>query len=183
MGLSASAYRQLTKVDALFDADGYAVNPTTRERYDENLTYRAFSNPDFPSRIEGLEHHATYLHGGRIGGWNASYGRYNAWRERLAKMAGYPAVPYERLEGFKDSTVVSHQVGASTRTEGPFLELCCFSDCEGTIGPVACAKLAKDFAEWDDRAKAFGDDGFYDHYSQWRELFEFAADGGAVNFG
>ena len=67
----------------------------------------------------------------------------------------------------------------------PFVELINFSDCEGFIGPVASAKLAKDFAAFRDRAQsADSTHGAYDfeRYCKWQEAFEFAADNGCVQF-
>jgi hypothetical protein len=77
---------------------------------------------------------------------------------------------------------MSHQVGAFEVTEGPFRELLCFSDCDGVIGAQVAAKLARDFAEWDERAKALGDSWFYEKYTEWQRCFEMAADDGAVSF-
>jgi hypothetical protein len=57
-----------------------------------------------------------------------------------------------------------------------------FSDCEGDIGEVVAKKLAKDFADWDARAKATGDDQVYHLFGLWRKAFELASDGGAVSF-
>lgn len=56
------------------------------------------------------------------------------------------------------------------------------SDCEGVIGPEVSAKLVKDFADFDERAKTRGGKYFYALYCDWRKAFEMAADGGAVSF-
>ena len=45
------------------------------------------------------------------------------------------------------------------RTDGPFWELINFSDCEGVIGPKTSAKLAGDFAAFQEKADA--------HHGQW----------------
>ena len=53
------------------------------------------------------------------------------------------------------------------------------------IGSAVSAKIAKDFAEFDEKAKTIqvGSYGwFYGLYQEWRKAFEMAADGGAVNF-
>ncbi|MNJ79827.1 hypothetical protein D3C77_779790 [compost metagenome] len=50
---------------------------------------------------------------------------------------------------------------------------------------MTSAKLAKDFADFDERAKYFdGDeDGwFYKKYLDWKKAFELASDGGTVDF-
>ena len=64
-----------------------------------------------------------------------------------------------------------------------FEELIHFSDCEGTIGPKTSAKLAKDFADWRDRAeKHTPEEYFFAKYCDFQKAFEIAARGGAVKF-
>lgn len=176
MGLAVTAYKQLTKLDVLFDKWGEPINPDTRQPIDAYV--KAWENPDFPGRAEGLESGAIYGYADAIDGGSMGYGGYNYWRETLAKVAGYPAKEYERY-GLKE---MRHDAGAWAATSGPFWELINFSDCEGTIGPVVSAKLAKDFAEHDARAKEADDGRFYSFYQLLRESFEFASDNGAVKF-
>lgn len=64
----------------------------------------------------------------------------------------------------------------------PFFELIHFADNEGVIGPVVSAKLAKDFRDNYERAKAFGDGYWLSKYEKWMAAFEMAADNGAVEF-
>jgi len=182
MGLNVHAYRQIRKLDVLFDADGQPVDPLTRAPVEGDY-FRATVNSDFPSQAEGVEHRGVYAFADEDHFWSGGYGHYGRWRETLAKLAGYTAVLHERVPGFKPSEVMSHTVGAFEVEDGPFHELVCFSDCEGCIGTVVSAELARDFAEWDDRAKATGDAWFYEKYAEWRRCFEMAADGGAVTFG
>lgn len=176
MGLDITAYKQLTKLDVLFNEDGEPVNPDTREPIDAYV--KVWENPDFPGRAEGLQSGAAYSYTDAMDGGRMGYGRYNGWRETLARVAGYPAQEVERY-GSKEKR---HDAGVWSAPSGPFWELINFSDCEGTIGPVIAAKLAKDFAAHDARAKEAGDDHFYDAYQLMREAFEFAADNGAVLF-
>ena len=80
-----------------------------------------------------------------------------------------------------------HDQGAWATDHGPFWEMIAFSDCEGVIGSSVSAKLAKDFAEWDERAKRHivvqGPDGwFYEKFCQWRQAYEMAANDGLVQF-
>ena len=175
MGLDVTAYKQLTKLDALFDADGEPVNPATREPYESY--FRAGVNHDFPGREEGLEDGSVYSYADSMGGWSGGYGRYNHWRDDLAKLAGYPLGSYRQYGNDYPSYCAECWTGA----KGPFSELINFTDCDGVIGHVVAAKLAKDFAEFDERAKAMGED-FYERYAEWRAVFEFAADNGAVDF-
>jgi hypothetical protein len=175
MGLDISAYRGIDKVDCVFDEDGDPIDPVTREYVEYDV--RAYVNPDFPGRADGIEDKAIYKATESMGIACGAYSRYNRWRNELAQMAGYPLRSYEQY----GHAYQSHAEGAFTATEGPFWELICFSDCDGTIGPIASAKLAKDFAEWAERAKAVGG-YFYDQYQQWRAAFEMAADNGMVRF-
>lgn len=178
MGLDITAYRKVRFVrEARGDDD------------DDDLN-RLGPNSDFPAQADGLPDGfyecsgsrraaiAAVYEGGppdpdRLKFRAGSYSGYSEWRSRLAKMAGYSADhggPWEVPEA------------------GPFVELVNFSDCEGTIGPRTSAKLAKDFADWQERAKAFaesqGVDGewFMSLYAKWRQAFEMAAGEGAVDF-
>jgi hypothetical protein len=98
---------------------------------------------------------------------------YGVWRNRLAWLAGYGCAE----DVWNDPK------------PGPFVELIDFSDCNGLIGPVVSAKLAKDFAEYEPKAVARGnledeaDDWFLLLYRKWRRAFELAADNGMVLFG
>lgn len=162
MGLDITAYSKLKAVrprPKYEDESGYAESL-------ESLPPNHASQAD---RMEGMEPKTWYRVEGKTFGFRAgSYSGYNRWREWLAELAGHG----------------SPQNVWNNPKPGPFVELINFSDCEGTIGPVVSAKLAKDFAEWDDRAKAADKADGYDYgkYREWRKAFEMAADGGAVTF-
>lgn len=172
MGLDITAYRKLEEVRPRGqDEDGY----------DEGLAY-FYAEPAFPGRFEGLKEGVLYRAAEEFGFRAGSYGGYNNWREWLAKVAGYPLTEYrDAYRGVRQLHAAACWQGA----QGPFSELIDFSDAEGTIGPGVAAKLAKDFAEWEERAKAADDssDGWYfEVYKEWRKAMEMAADGGAVAF-
>jgi len=181
MGLDVSAYKKVKKLDVLFDEDGEAVNPETREVLDYDDYAKFYVSRDFPAQAADIVSGAAYGFEDSAHVWSGGYGGYNNWREQLAKLAGYPIAVYYRVPGYAPSAVESHSEGAFKVDSGPFHELICFTDCDGTIGPAVCAKLAKDFADWDERAKAVGG-WFYESYISWREGFEFAADGGVIQF-
>lgn len=182
MGLDITALRNIIEIDCVFDEDGEPINPVTREEIDYDL--RVYVNPDFPGRaddITGKIYSAEEGTGFRAG----SYSGYNAWRNELAKLAGYPSVEVDRYRTGNFQT--RHDYGAFAAAEGPFWETINFSDCEGVIGAKVSAKLAADFAEWDDRARAHdaGTDWngrFYELYTEWRKAYEMAAQNGAVWF-
>lgn len=175
MGLDISAYKGIEKVDCVFDEDGDPIDPSTRQYVDYDA--RVYVNPDFPGREEGVEDKGVYRAKESMGFRAGGYSGYNAWREQLAQLAGYPAAEYTQW----GRTQMRYDAGAWAATRGPFWELINFSDCEGVIGPVVSAKLAKDFQEFDERARAIGG-SFYDKYQEWREAFEMAAENGMVRF-
>jgi hypothetical protein len=173
MGLDTSWYRGLKKRDdVIFDGDG---EPTNVENY-----YRPYANDDFAGREKPLEHRAVYEYeaSGREG-IHMGYGSYNHWRDWLAKIAGWPEKTYRQY----DRDWPSHCVDCWNGATGPFSELINFSDCEGAIGAEVAAKLAKDFAEYDEKAKAGArDERDYQIYRDMRFAFEQAAQNGAVDF-
>lgn len=177
MGLDITAYRQLKKIDCVFDEDGEPIDPTTREPLEE-CYLRAWVNPDFPGRADDIEDKGVYLSEDSFGFRAGSYGGYNHWRRTLAELAGYPAAPFTRF----GTTEMRHDAGAWAADSGPFWELINFSDCEGVIGATASAKLAADFAAHQDKADAHADERFRAKYAEFRQAFEMAADGGAVEF-
>ena len=86
----------------------------------------------------------------------------NAFQDQLAKLGGY--------------NWLIHDV----ESPGPFRELIGYSCDSGIIGPMVSAKLADDFAWFDERARSLGDSGFYTWFTVMPELFEFVGKDGAV---
>lgn len=119
----------------------------------------------------------AYKTDGECSGLSSGYGTYNGWREELAKLAGYPVQMREQYGREVESYCTACWGGA----QGPFSEQINFSDCEGTIGPVVSAKLAKDYAEFAEKAEAV-DGYFWEKYQEWQVAFQLAADNGAVKF-
>lgn len=177
MGLDITAYRKLTKIDAVFDADGEPLDPNTREPI-ENY-FKPYANPSFPGREEGLTDRAVYAYADAEHVFSRGYGSYNRWREALAKLAGYPLTEY--VGAFKQRES-AHAAACWEGATGPFSELINFADNEGTIGPVVAAKLARDFAEFDEHAQSVSEPYFYEGYGDMRRGLELAADGGALDF-
>jgi hypothetical protein len=176
MGLDISAYRKITKIDAVFDAGGEPIDPTTREPVEYDM--QAYINPEFPGRADDIEDRAIYKAEDSMGLRAGSYSGFNAWRNDLAKLAGYPLGQYEQYGKMWDSYCAACWNGA----KGPFSELINFSDCEGVIGSAVAAKLAKDFADFQEVADKADDQRFTLKYAEWRKAFEMAADAGAVTF-
>lgn len=172
MGLDITAYSGLKE-----------VGPQTaehRENGNPDGTTTFWDNPDFPGRIDGVKEKTLYSYDEEEHVFGRSYGTYGAWREWLAQLSGYPLTEYEGPLGRPEK---AHAAACWHGATGPFSELINFADNEGTIGPVVAAKLAKDFAEWDERAKAAATHGWeYEVYGQIRSGVEMAARNGALDF-
>lgn len=144
-----------------------------------------FTNEDFPGRDAGAPEGAYRVEGKRFRFAAGSYTGYGHWREQLARMAGYPKgthrSPLDSLDRER------HAVGAWQAGSGPFWELICFADNEGTLGPVVAKKLHADFVAHRDKAVAFEDDDlpgwFLEKYDEWTRALELASGPhGAVKF-
>lgn len=154
MGLDITAYSRMTRVGCAED-DCYPAPHV-----------RVYINPDFPTRADDLQD-GCYTFDEEFDFRAGSYSGYNNWRDALARFAGYESAR-ACFDGSHDAD--------------PFGALICFSDCEGAIGAATSAKLAADFAAFQDKADASDDDWFREKYADWRKAFEMAADGGAVCF-
>lgn len=166
MGLDITAYRGLTLDPDATDEDDYTTH------------LDVYPNPHFPGREAPLGK-GRYRFKESTSFRAGSYSGYNQWREWLATIAGYaPVSDNEHGAG----NYKTHSAGAWAATEGPFWELINFADNEGTIGTDAAKKLAKDFADYADKALDGAGGWYAQMYEQWRAAFEMASDNGAVDF-
>lgn len=162
MGLDITAYSQLKDTGRPID---WAV--------DEVNAYIPHNHQDFAKRCveftpgNAFEYEDT-LHA-RIG----AYSYYGAWREKLAKLAGYSPVT---------GRTSPYSEGAWAATEGPFRELIDFTDCDGVLGTAVCQKLAEDFASYEALAMYVEDKDFLYTYLEFKAAVGLASDGGAVVF-
>lgn len=169
MGLDVTAYKNLKKETLVVSEDddaGYELG-----------WFRAYVNPDFPERAEDVEDRAWYSYEECCDGISRSYGGYSVWRNQLAELAGWPIDSHETDSGRR-----SHAASAWKATGGPFWELIFFADNEGVIGARISAKLAKDFADYQQKADAHPDEWFRSGYADMRRAFELAACNGCVDF-
>lgn len=175
MGLDISAYKL-----------GEPIDPKSPD-FDENDDgyVHVWQHPHFSDRLGGTKE-GYYKNLGERYVWGKPYSYYNRWRNLLAKMAGYPKTKYKQ-DGM---TLEGYDAGAWDKESGPFWELINFADNEGCFASAIAAKLAKDFEEFDAKAKVFGNNqprggagaDFYKDYQLIREAFDFAKDGGLVLF-
>ncbi|WP_155420373.1 hypothetical protein [Burkholderia cepacia] len=168
-GLDVTAYSGLKRVEfPTLSSDG--------EPQGKNQVI--LSPVDFPERFRGLESGKVYQFDSSFDFRAGSYSGYNAWRNELAKLAGYQPSASTRnnvVESRYDETVwkLDH---------GPFWELINFSDAEGVIGPEVCRKVYRDFVQYRDQAAKVPDAYFYESYGDWMKAFEMCADNGAIVF-
>lgn len=185
MGLDINAYSGLC-----FALPGSGRDENGYADYDAGY-FRLSDNADFPHQASDLPREPNRsgdpdakpslalvcAYADRFEFRAGSYGGHGQWRERLAELSGYAPAPYPRNEAR-----MSAAAGAWLAYAGPFYELICFSDCEGSIGPACCEKLARDFALFQPQVDALDDERFKDLYQLWRRAFELGAQGGAVCF-
>jgi hypothetical protein len=165
MGLDITAYRQLKLApDAAIDEGG---NPAEWQKFWRPGASMDWSEKNWLGRAKGIANsNALYSFAEEFDFQAGSYSGYNDWRNWLAQVAGWRSAEDAWKAG-----------------GGAFFELIYFSDSEGVIGSEVSAKLAEDFAEYDEKARSMGEDGYrYKKYQEWRRAFEMAADGGAVDF-
>ena len=171
MGLDITAYRGLKRI--------------ALENESEDDDVQLYINPEFREQADEIDTGAHYTAGDSFGFSAGSYILYGYWREMLAKLAAYvPATADDARDDYERRWIdrMPYSMGAWSYDNGPFVELICFSDCEGVIGPVTSAKLAKDFADFQANADEHPDANFRRKYAEWRKAFEMAADNGAVSF-
>lgn len=131
-----------------------------------------FSNPDFPAHITGLDSTIYYKCTGKMLSFSGgTYEEYGAFKDHLAQIAG-----------FKNAKDVWHK-----NTMGYFVELINFSDYEGTIGPILCSKLYKDFKDMYQRAEHYfaqipNSNKFWNCYKNWLKALKYAQQDGAILF-
>lgn len=179
MGLDITAYRGLRKAN-----DGEGRDPKYPEEADyDNGWHQMWVNPDFHGREDSIEHKSIYHAEDHYGFLAGSYSGYNEWRDELANLAGYPGAPHPSPRRLGEQSHAAYVWEHYEDLRGkPFVELIHFSDCEGVIGPETSAKLARDFAAFQEKADQHPDEYFRRKYNDWRKAFEMAADNGAVMF-
>lgn len=139
---------------------------------------RIWKDQGFPRSARGLELGRCYLSLGDSYSFRAgSYSGYNTWREQLCRSALNvdPQEVWSNEEQYQDK---------------PFFELIHFSDCEGSIGPAACADLHQDFLTWGEAIRqdfekldAESGWGYYvGGLDEWAKAFATTAGTGLVYF-
>lgn len=161
MGLDISAFGKLRKLPK-----SEAKKHREAECWQDHYTMCVLE--DFKEAADDIKDGEVYQYEEEYGFRAGSYGGYNEWRNSLALLAGYARGAESAWAG----------------EVGPFYELINFSDCEGTIGPVTSAKLAREFEQFTEAAKKkWGPKSWeFEVFLEWRRAFELAAGDGAVCF-
>lgn len=171
MGLDISVYEKITLAEPATYEELKAKDFEHPLYDDSEHFFVAVVHEEYRDRCPLPE--GFYRTEGRRASFRAgSYGGYSQWRTQLAELI--------------DTTPEAIWDGGPALAFG---ELIHFSDCEGTLKSEVCAKLAKDFAFWQGEATKYaerlgGQEGqwFLQKYADWRNAFELAANGGAVDF-
>jgi hypothetical protein len=169
MSLTIAAYSNIKIIEgASSNKDGICVNHDGENLHD---FFHPYINTDYPKHAVEIQKDSIYGYEKILIFPAGSYRGYNIWRNCLAHFAGYES---------------AKSVWGRPWLIGPFVELIDFSDCEGVIGSSLSAKLAKDFTDFNDRAKKtaaeYGGDWFYSLYQKWQQAYELAAQNGAISF-
>ena len=114
MGLDITAYEQIVRIDCLFDEDGEPVNKTSGDPLDEDEYVQLYVNHNFPDRALDIVHKGIYSFASSLGVSCGAYSAYNAFRDDLAKAAGWPLGSYEKY----GETWTGYQISACTATSG-----------------------------------------------------------------
>lgn len=170
MGLDITAYSRLEYIETM---DVQAWEDKYYWHEDEMPFKTATAHhwePVYTDRAVPIVEDGVYkINGEKFDFRAGSYTGYNRWREQLSFMA----------TGLNPRTIWNAPDRYASK---PFVELINFSDCEGIIGSQVAAKLAADFAAYQEQADRHSDDYFREKYAAWRKAFELAADGGMVEF-
>lgn len=159
MGVSIDAI--IEPVLAYTDEE-YAALPDDESRdAAADTLYRVRNILAFAERADGRPE-GWYTAVGVMRGPSSSYSGYGYFREQIAI----------RALGVEPEAVWSDEGGQYKGK--PFYEIIDFADNEGAIGPVTCAKLAKDFRE---HREAFLDSEWLTEYDQMTACLEAAAEG------
>ncbi|MEX3785804.1 hypothetical protein [Paraburkholderia sp. BR14374] len=153
--------------------------------------------PDYPKLAEGLEIGDLYDYvsgpDGTAGGMYhlSSYlgdRYYFEWCEQLVSLVTkgkkLQRGPYRMVDWSVALSELVEDKNECPETEGrgPFWELLRYGLRGMTFGPVACRKLAADFAKWQEAASALEDTRFSQMYTHVRECFDLANGIGMVTY-
>lgn len=127
-----------------------------------------------------------YLYTGEYFTFRAGpYSSYGKWRSMLCEMLGHPNI--EMLWNSVDRDIkIGEVLEENNYTDSPFIELLCFSDCEGFIGPKVSKKLYEDFVNYRQQAFDYSaskkNSDWLSLYDDFLKAFKIASNNGCVEF-
>jgi hypothetical protein len=147
---------------------------------------------DFPEQAGTLVDEG-YYQGTRQSFFRIGYGSYHSFREQLAIIAGYQkqAIPEPdfRDPDFRDKAFYWRNphiadIYVNQLSEGAFIEILCFSDCEGVIDEAHCRKLLVDFNAHEAKAMALANDlpKFWEFYQAFQRALNVAIQKGFIAY-
>lgn len=155
MGLNITAYSNIKK-------EVNRENMDLDECYENNWTYfYIHTDKDCYQHID-IDSEYAYSYDDSVKMRAGSYGGYNSWRNLLREFS--KTLPVD-ADGYY-----------------AFYELINYSDCEGVIGTMCSTKLYKDFSDYEEQANLYFQDYDLTKYMEWKTMFEFASNNGAVMF-
>lgn len=163
MGLDVGVYSHLILAHGLDEDEG---------QHDDNLIVVE------PGPINRLgEMVPGYYRETATGHWSfraGGYGSYNDWRKILCDLVHKIDIEDLWKLWYEDPEFMERH---------PFIELICFSDCEGAIGTDICRKLYQDFAEYQEILREYSPDGRWLYiYEEFMGAFEHGQNSGFVKF-
>lgn len=164
MGLDVTAYEHVELVEvrrssSMSDDDWDGL-------YDSGRIWLA--NYDFPERSSGWPD-GIYQPSGKVDSEQNSYHGYSAFREDIAAVA-HPGLTVADLRAMPIEELMAVPMG----------EFIWFSDCEGFLSGEVCARLAK--AANEIPLPEFRQEYHAQKWENWMQLFELAADDGAIRY-
>jgi hypothetical protein len=179
MGVDIEYYSGLQKTDRRYNEDEDEYEET-----DDAGLVHFDKQPDCSDDIyRGLDEKYYYTYEFSSGDQLGSATFYSMFRRELANLAGYE---YHSVDG---STEISSLNGSALPADHrlPFSECIFASDVDGTIGPVACAKLFKDFKKFASKVSRYrplelDTESFMTRYFILFRIFAVAENNGAVVF-
>lgn len=183
MGLDVSAYKNIELVT------------TSDEEGEENDDLIYLHVGDFKEQagdlVSGYYSYSESDHFCRMG-----YGNYSNFRNELAKLGGWNKRELNKPDYYDPDFhnknyyynypyVADIYMQDSDEVFGNFVEVICFSDCEGVIDSKTCDKLLKDFENKLAEAEIMWEDNpqYLKFYKGLMEAFRFGADKGVVIYG
>ncbi|CAL2084961.1 hypothetical protein [Tenacibaculum sp. 190524A02b] len=150
MGLAVSVYKNI------------------KESNEEDYDFIAYViDDDWLDRIKNLKNDCYYK--GELDesvGVSYAYSSHNRFRVHLAEMLGI-----SRHNWFDEDFVTK---------ETPFTEFFHFADNEGSIDFETSKELYKDFKDYLEKAEKNSNNGFFETYKDWMNIFESASENGVV---